>query len=459
MASSPFRYDELPFEKARSTNAIQFPKSSQLKPLDLAHPFYPRPNGPKRRATLPTLNVASRGSDSAEAAIVSPPDSGLAGMGPDPHFGIPESEIGLAVTTLMDKRKSRSANDLKQAMTRQPSSRKRSAEIRFWRESFAGDILLHPNTPPDAPADDNPMDRDYDEDNNDHNAVTSHLDSEAPLPRGTGSATASLRSEPRTPAPAFVEPQPSTAGVERPDDLERRVADLESSLQRFHLSLDHLTASKRSSSRSPASDTQSLPRQQHTPSILVDTLQDPSWRPASLEQYRQHSDGVQYDNEDAGEVLEREWGSNGTYTPLGARESSKTFTTLYNMLGEERAARLRLETELRNLQREVTSMATRLERGSWNSYHVRPLPSQHRPRTPDESVRGASSHGAYDQRIVSRFSGSDSFVESEIYGLNSSRMGHRADLPEEQVQTPTYNMYRTPLEEHGPYRYNRDDMF
>jgi hypothetical protein len=239
---------------------------------------------------------------------------------------------------------------------------------------------------------------------------------------------------------------------------------LESSLQKFQLSLDRLTVGNYSNSQTPASDQRRAIRRQHTPSILVDTLQNPSWRPESLKAYPRD-----FRYEDAGDTVEREWGGNGKHSPPEAQGQQPitptevtirpgTFTALYNMLTDERTARQRLETELHNLQREVTTMATRLERGSWNSYSAPVLPVPHRPRTPEDSVRGLSSHGAYDPRVVSRFSGSDSLVDSEIYGLNNSRLAHRPDLSEEEVQTP-YELYRTPLEEHAPYGYDREEMF
>ena len=438
---------------------MQFSKSAQLKPLDLANPFYHKANHePKRRATLPTLDLATRDTDGIGTALGSPPDSGMAGM----DLSIPGSEIGLAVTTLADKRRSRSANDLSLVMVQQsPKQRRRSSEIRFWRESFAGSVLLHPNTPPEEPAEIDPLDG-----HSDGDGAGAHAGPSVGLEGSARSVSSTSASDAKASSAVFVAPRPATAGPGRSDDIERRVTELEASLQRFQHSLDRLTVVSRANSLSPALQTQRARRQQHTPSVLVHTLQNPSWRPESLD-----DDFRDPQYEDAGEVLEREWGGSGTHSPHDRqRVQSKTpsdgtirqgsFTALYNMLSDERAARNKLETEMYNLQREVTSMATRLERGSWSSYHVPPLPVHHRPRTPEESVRGVSSHSAYDPRVVSRFSGSESVAESEISGLNSSRLGHRPVLQDEDLATPSYDMFRTPLEGNGPYGNFRDsEMF
>lgn len=392
-------------------------------------------------------NIVNRQDDSVAigTALGSPPDSGMGGMGPDLFLDVPESEIGLALTSTpkAEKRRSRSTNDLRQTMMQQPSARKRSEEIKFWRESFAGTALLHPNTPPQQPEDIDRQDLQFD-----HESVT-------PLPVRSESVPAIMtgrgstpHSEGRASSALFGPSRPVTAGAERTDDLERRVAHLETSLQEFQFSLERLTINSRSRTNtlSPAPRPQQV-RRQHTPSILVDTLRNPSWRPASLDQF---PEDLRY--EDAGEVVEREWGSNGTQSPFeaAARRPGTTgestsdtgmFTALFNMFTDERALRRRLENQVQSLQREVSTMATRLERGSWNSYSAVPLP----PRTPEESERGDSSHGAF--RIVSRFSGTDSLAESEIYGLANSRNTHRSDLGlVEDVRTP-FEVYGTPMEE------------
>lgn len=428
----------------RSPNAMSFSKSSQLKPLELGNPFYHRP-GPKRRATLPTLNLANRESGPIGTAIGSPPDSGMGGMGPDLHFGIPTSQIGLAVTStpMNEKRRSRSANDLRHVVGPQQPKRKRSEEIRFWRESFSGTVLLNPNTPPEAPRETDMDDMDDMDPKLDDESVTPHIESANPLALER-SITPTAQSDGKASSAVFGAPRNTIVGVERTEDLERRVANLESSLQEFQRSLEQLTMTSRSNTISPGPRPHQF-RRQHTPSVLIDTLQNPSWRPESLNEF---AESREY--EDAGEVMEREWGGSNrhsrTFNPgdtqlpprprtAGAADENLdpgAFTALYNMFNDERSARHRLETEVRTLQREVTTMATRLERGSWNSYSAPPLPvlpAQHRPRTPDESVRGASrgegmQAPAYDPRIVSRFSGSDSLGgESEIYGMAYGRHG------------------------------------
>ncbi|KAL1297247.1 hypothetical protein AAFC00_004807 [Neodothiora populina] len=455
---------------ARSPGTLQFPRSAQLKPLDLGNPFYHRPNnGTRRRATLPTLNVTQTNTATIGTALGSPPDSGMGDMGTGTYADVPESEIGLAITStpLAEKRRSRSANDLSEAILQRPSTRNRSEEIKFWRESCAGTVLLNPDTPSRAPADAEIADDSFDADDT---VAHGDDDAHAASAKFLGHAVAGQRavSEGKASSPILGASRPVTAGADRSEDLERRVANLESSLFEFQSSLERLTAGSRTNTLSPPSDIHRA-RRQHTPSVLIDTLQDPSWRPASLPGSPDHAT-----YEDGINIPDRSWNdSSASYNLSGSpyprpRTSSGTVRQLYDVLAEERAARQLLEGQLHDLQREVTTMATRLERGSWNSYSAPPLgfPLHHRPRTPDESVRGASSHsGAYEPRMISRFSGSDSIVESEIYGLSDSRQSQLTSRPveeereEEEMQTP-YETYRTPLEERGPLSYRSDeDMF
>lgn len=443
--------------RMRSPNAINFPKSSQLKPLDLASPFHQNDNhNPKRRATLPTINTATSEAPEIGTALGSPPDSGMAGISRD----LPESEIGLAVTSssIYEKRRSRSTDDLKKPSFPRPA-RNRSQEIRFWRESFAGSVLLHPYTLPEGQTEHHQAHKDRDMPRADF------LDPEV---------TATIpQSERRSAYSDSV--RPATAGADRTEDLERRVAKIELDLREFQRSLERMTLRSRADTLSPIQDAQQI-RRQHTPSILVDTLQNPSWHPEALESYEED---LHY--EDAGEVVEREWGGKNHGPPFEEsrpKTSGKgtvrqdTYTALYGMINDERQARQRLESEFRHLQHEVSTMASRLERGSWNSYSVvGQFPMHHRPRTPEESIRGASSHSAYinsmisntnsNQRVVSRFSGSDSVPGSEIYGLNNSRQEHRpADdytMEEQQDIYAPYDIYRTPMEERNSYTHGRHD--
>lgn len=404
-------------------------------------------------------------------ALGSPPDSGVGRKSLESPHVVPESEIGLAITSTprTEKRRSRSAHDLRQTMVERPPTRKRSEEIRFWRESFAGTVLLNPDTPPmldDAGEDGN--DSGNEENNDEDNEVlvpfNDHTNETPTLLTCAAPRSATDHSHAKDSSPLIGNSRPSTAGAERTEELERRVAKLESSLQDFQFSLERLTLDSRAQTLIPAFEPRPRLRRNHTPSILIDTLQQPTWRAQSFESPREV---LKY--EDAGDVLEREWdGSVRRDRPFTPDMQSRSVSYggirhsivagLYDQLAEERTARYRLETQFQTLQREVTAMATRLERGSWNSYSVPAHPVLHPPRTPDESERGASRDSNYDARaeprFVSRFSGSDSVVESEIY----AQQQHQQELMnvEEEVQTP-YELYRTPLEEHVPYRFSQDD--
>jgi hypothetical protein len=281
----------------------------------------------------------------------------------------------------------------------------------------------------------------------------------------------------------------TTPATDGPVDLESRVAKLEAHLVDFQRSLSNLALS--SPSAVAPTEPPGSSHQQKTPSIFVEPLQAP---PRSYE--------------DAGDIMEREWGPSSQGSTNGDRSNlapptlrstavtaNGTFTALYNMLSEERSARRTLENQVRNLQHEVTRL--QLSRGSWGSYSAQALPQGQRPRTPAESDggRSASRLEAYnalsspatvvpppqylrafdrpDARIQSRFSG-DSAEDSEYGSRHRSALvdAGRRSIPRssvrqtppnhdhDRVEPPTpYENHRTPAEERGAYRFSEDEMF
>lgn len=463
-----------PIQRMRSPNAVAFPKSAQLKPLKLENPFYTRPPQPKRRATLPSLIMADREAAAIGAAIAGY-EARAAGMSFEVPREVPESEIGVAITSAAarEHRKSRSAYDLRKAASEAQPSRKRSEEIQYWRDSYTGSVLL--NLAPEAGDDNENEDVADFEDSSPRAVMTS-----PPVLSDTVASRPSTSRGLSSSAP-FSTSRPVTAGGESSRDLEIRVAKLESSVLEFQQSLERITLTSRGSP--PRSSPILAPRairRQHTPSMLVDTLQHPSWRPAPL------------DFEDAGEVMEREWGSGGGgggYTsdrstrptlPGSSNEAMTahnlinnndgSFVALYNMLSEERSARRALESRVRHLQNEVSSLALHPPRGghsSWSSFAV-PGPTmlhQQRPRTPEESDRGLSSRGGLSpspQRVVSRFSAtsagtgeSDGWRVQHLHQQQQSpgRQGRGLREREQELEQDDDELYRTPLEESHPFSY------
>jgi hypothetical protein len=419
-----------------------------------------------------------------------------------------QTPTGLAPTSRMDKRRSRSANDLKQAMVAAEPFRDRTDEIEYWRRSYAS-VLLSPTGK--APTYDYPpADAEFDETHipdvpevpehfvrePDFVAVPTPLSAHPPLPRSDAVSLPSTRGQSmpaKNPSPqltlrSFSRPL-TTPATDGPVDLESRVAKLEAHLVDFQRSLSNLALS--SPSAVAPTEPPGSSHQQKAPSIFVEPLQAP---PRSYE--------------DAGDIMEREWGPSSQGSTNGDRPNlapptlrstavtaNGTFTALYNMLSEERSARRTLENQVRNLQHEVTRL--QLSRGSWGSYSAQALPQGQRPRTPAESDggRSASRLEAYnalsspatvvpppqylrafdrpDARIQSRFSG-DSAEDSEYGSRHRSALvdAGRRSIPRssvrqtppnhdhDRVEPPTpYENYRTPAEERGAYRFSEDEMF
>jgi hypothetical protein len=388
-------------------------------------------------------------------------------------------------------------------------SRDRTGEIEYWRRSYASVLLSPTGEAPvyDYPRADTELEETQIPDVPDVPEVPEHfvrepdfvsvptpLSAHPPLPRPDAVSLPSTRGQsgpakdppPQLTLRSFSRPL-TTPAVETPDDLEARVAKLEAHLVDFQRSLSNLNLS--SPSAVATTEPPGSSHRQKPPSIFVEPLQ-----------------GSTRNYEDAGDIMEREWGpsshgsTNGDRSNLApptlrgtAGAANGTFTALYNMLSEERSARRTLENQVRNLQHEVTRL--QLSRGSWGSYSAQALPQGQRPRTPAESDggRSASRLEAYnalstpatvvpppqylrafdrpDARIQSRFSG-DSGEDSEYGSRHRSAISGRRSIPRSSVrQTPPnyehnrvepptpYENYRTLAEERGAYRFSEDEMF
>jgi hypothetical protein len=262
--------------------------------------------------------------------------------------------------------------------------RDRTGEIDYWRRSYAS-VLLSPTGK--APIYDYPpADAEFDETHipdvpdvpehfvrePDFVSVPTPLSAHPPLPRPDAVSLPSTRGQSmpaKNPSPqltlrSFSRPL-TTPATDAPVDLESRVAKLEAHLVDFQRSLSNLALS--SPSAVAPTEPPGSSHHQKPPSIFVEPLQAP---PRSYE--------------DAGDIMEREWGPSSQGSTNGDRSNlapptlrstvvtaNGTFTALYNMLSEERSARRTLENQVRNLQHEVTRL--QLSRGSWVATRHKPF--------------------------------------------------------------------------------------
>lgn len=457
--SAPLQFIGPPaLRRTRSPYAVEFPQSARLKPLDLGNPFCKHPHGPKRRVTLPSLVVAD-GEAATLATLVGSPEPRVGTTSLDIAREAPEQEIGLAVTSPLynPKRRSRSTNDLREMIAATHPQRKRSQEIRYWRESVTGSMLLAFASEKAEEPERQPVE----EIDNDPTPVVQQADPFT-MPGTSHEAEDVVRTPIKSSSPILG--RPSTAHVELSKELEERIAKLEEGLRSFQSSLQRLTA-KENRSTVIIADSDSSPRRsrQRTPSILVNTLRDQDYRPPPL--------SAQQAPEDPFYSLPSE----RSPRPRTPSPPQRTFATLYNIITEERSARrnfekqlrdersarINLEYEIRGLRNDVAELQCQLsshrtfrnsgQRVSSGSGYPTPsrspegrysgfysgIQERARRRGSDEGLattwRDTIVQGG---RMVSRFSGSD---ESEEIRMAS-------DDEDEELVTP-YELYQTPAEE------------
>ncbi|KAK0910138.1 hypothetical protein LTR91_020790 [Friedmanniomyces endolithicus] len=260
-------------QRVRSPYAVNFPHSSRLKPLPLGDPYYAPGSQLRRRKSLPSLVVADEEADE----IAPPVDDEEVTSFEEPREKPATDLLKRASTIRSRKRRSRSADDLRQAMTENSLPRKRSDEIRFWRDSShfsvlraSGFVSKEPRDPSlDIPAEDR----------------TPVAMTEDPFTTTTRqSRTATLRSSPHSPQVqherTFSDADIQSAsgyGTELSKDLEDRVARLEAGLQNFQQSLARLTAerNRRTVLVGGMPQKRRLSTDARTPSMLADTLSNP----------------------------------------------------------------------------------------------------------------------------------------------------------------------------------------
>lgn len=477
--------------KVRSPYAVEFPKSARLKPLDISSPFDAPSASLRRRKTLPSLLIAG---DDAVAIAAAAKRSELPPMPARSSAEIIRqpltSEIGVAISSVKEKRRSRSAAGMR---TREDSGvasepgRERSDEIQFWRESNQGSVLRASGfTVPFSvpPPEEQERDDKWQTIQEQPREPLTPTENASGSPQGLRITSHSRQDTLGTLDGSTQLNFRSTSGLSR--DLEDRVAQLEANLQFFQRSLNKLQADRNRRTvivgDYPPIDQRKSYR---TPSMLADDLHMPadcmavdteeqleSPRPTTAPQPRSPIadyppvpplPGQDYNSPDSPPRAGR---------PSTARKPSNliisnpsvTFKSLYQMLADERSARRRLETQMRTLHTDIQDLQQQVSSSSYshrNSYML-----SHEATVASSRLRDLLSETESDgdispedtprkQVYVSRFSGSTTAGVQEID--EDEHTG--ASYDDDEAQTP-HEEYKTPREEQSPFRFERDgDMF
>ena len=481
--------------KVRSPYAVEFPNSARLKPLDISSPFEVPGASVRRRKTLPSLLVA--GQDTAAIEPVSkkaeippiPPRLSAEQLRPS------TSEIGLALSESKEsKRRSRSAGGMptRDSGVASEPGRKRSAEIRFWRESYQGSVLRasgftvpYSVPPPDEQERDDQWQPAQDQS---QGPLTPHTE----LSESPGNRRVNSQSRQDTVGTLDGSTQlnfRSTSGLSS-RDLEERVTQLEANVQYFQRSLHKMQAER--NRRTVIVGDYPSPEQRksyRTPSMLADDLQSPiNYLEKDVEQEPEvlrpltaplsRSPIAQYppvpplpgqSNEFPPDSPPRESRPPNPRKPsnLVITNPSVTFKSLYQMLADERSARRRLETQMRILHTDIQDLQQQVTTSPYshrNSYmlsHEATIASS-RLR---ELLRGTESEGNSPEDTprkevyVSRFSASTAGpVHETDDGVAGAFYDDDDDVYEEdEAQTPQEE-YRTPKEEQSPFKFERDGV-
>lgn len=513
-------YPRPSLSRTTSPFAKQFPHSARLKPMDLGTPLITRPNHQlRRRKTLPSMLLeeqkvdASEDSTTKEHREVEIPS----------HFELLQPEAKDASSSVKkSRRKSRSTDDL-QATTMKESGadRKRSQEIRYWRESYQPDVLrasgfrtkTQPNdettvTRPTTPSSHKSTKSESPQEPEDQLQRTSDQFDFASKPATLKSSPPRLLGSALSVQDGEYRPS-SGAGTEMSRDIEDRVAKLETGLQNFQRSLQKLTAdrNRRTIVMGGNIATRRSSSSLRTPSLLADTLTDPlepssyeyeyghTLRPSTspkplvsatvqgrvddpfgpdpppaekAEQKHEHLRQRSQLKELPAEAVKSKSRARtppqttqsqvAAVTP-GSKSSTQaqpyTFSSLYQMLADERSARRKLENQLKGLQQEISELHNQVNFSSSNMQSTRsstymlagsssrlqnllretgegsPPPLDSSPRSLNRQS-GLSAMSVGSAPVVSRFSGSDSEALAQ-------------ELAEPELETP-YEAYRTPRE-------------
>ncbi|EME87854.1 uncharacterized protein MYCFIDRAFT_213042 [Pseudocercospora fijiensis CIRAD86] len=398
--------------RTASPYAVQFPNSVRLKPMDLGNPFMQVPKL-RRRKTLPSMLI-----EKEEGAAAIAGSSHEAADEPSTSNNIePEREAPMIPkrtpnSVKKSRRKSRSVDDLPSiiALQQQGTPRKRSEEIKYWRESFQPDVLRasgfiarpssnrdNAQAPPSGTSRRSNREGSIQETGGEKTARSSG--------RGAYDASLALRDSTLKSSPPGQYGQPlsvyeseyrPSSGTEMSRDLEDRVAKLEAGLHTFQRSLQKLTAdrNRRTIVMGSSVGTRRSSGDLRTPSLLADTLADaldqsfqyeyeyghtlrPTTSPQPPPPIPPHVQGLEdpFIHETAppppSEPPTRppRPPSPAQLTPealaavnaeaRGSKDQTPqpcTFRSLYQMLADERSARRKLESQLQSLRRDISEL-------------------------------------------------------------------------------------------------------
>ena len=465
-------------ERTRSPYALQFPQSARLKPLALPAPFDAPDSTLRRRKTLPSILMSEQDAAQVKASL----DSVAAR--PIPSLEItrdtPTPDIGLAIGGItQSKRRSRSADDLKRAIQSSSPPRKRSDEIRYWRDSFQGGSSLDQGSVLRASGFTVPARERSD-------TIEEQAGEKTPIARlADPFQSRESRSGTVGSSPPFEMRSTSAFGTEYSRDLEVRVDKLEAGLQSFQRMLQRMQADR--NRRTAIIGDLDLPQRRNsgsarTPSMLAETLAFPlgpsdyqydfteSQRPSTSPQIprtpvRASPSSTQEPvpplPQPPGPTEPVSTPSPVPITPGGNGNGNGgqprltqdvSFKSLYQMLNDERSARRKLENQMKTLKNELDTLQYQVQAQSTiqsqrSSYMLPSDPGVGSSRLaqllretgesehPSPPRVSALSHEA----VVSRFSGSTGQVESEGTQVEDEEV-------EQELQTP-YEAYQTPTEE------------
>lgn len=461
-------------QRAKSPYAVEFPQSARLKPVNLGNPYDAPGSTLRRRRTMPNV----LGADTDDKPATEPPVPSF-----EPGRDAPLPEVDRVRTSVNPKRRSRSADDLQRGLEGHGPKRSAGEELRFWRDSFQGSVLRASGFMSMSPVFSDVEERV--EDRTPTAAMEDPFTSSQP-------STVALLSSPRGrhgPSGSETEVRSmGTYGTELSKDLEDRVAKLEAGLLSFQQSLARMTAerNRRTVMIGDVSPRRSSIEYARTPSMLADTLSGHgAWasiqyaatapRPATSPQPPRTP--VRSSSAHRPPVPPLPTGDalaeRPVTPPAAGVPQPYTFRSLYEMLADERAARRRLESQIRGLRQDIDTLQYQVSAGSQSQSQlgsgresfVPPDPHagssrltrevlQHVPSSPPGSseaqrrmlqrldIRDSAGTGftsiSGQAGMVSRFSRSDS--EAAVEGDGDD---------EEALQTP-YEAYQTPIEERAP---------
>lgn len=469
--------------RVRSPYAVEFPHTARLKPLNIS-PYTAQGSQLRRRKTLPSVLL-----NESEAASLAGALSNVPKVPVSEHIrtaSVPDTASSAISRIKVEKRRSRSAGDLRDEALLLRPERKRSEEITFWRESFQGSVLRASGFTTAMISASASEDKDKDV------VAQTSIASDPFTTQSPGSrAGTSHGGSPSQHNRNFS--AGSGFGTELSRDLEDRVAKLEAGLRTFQQSLHRMTADRNRRTVLLGSAPRRSSIDARTPSMLADTLMsgwdqtgsqhhyEETQRPSTSPQpprtpiRGQPGDAPPLPSERYDRVVTTPppMRPGQTHHQTTRDEQPHTFRSLYEMLANERSERRRLESQLRNVRQEVAELQTQVSWQSGDHSRVQsgdgldnakaPFAGSSRIRELLRETEGspssntgnrdsnATGFSSINPRVVSRFSGTE------------SEAGAADGEADELTTTITpYEEYKTPWEERSRFHFGSGvdgDMF